>query len=287
VADGRPLVAIVSSRIRIEERLLLEAFDRRRVTAVHVDDRELVFRFGVPVDIASVVLNRSISAVRRHYIGQMMDAAGVPAVNSTSVIATCDDKVATTLALIRAGLPVPETTLALAPEGGVAALEAIGYPAVLKPVQGSWGRLVSRVNDRDAAEAILDHKAVLGAPPQKPVYAQRYIDKPGRDIRVIVVDDRIVGAIWRSGDHWITNVARSGAASRCVLDNEMEQAALGAARAVGGGALAVDLMQSTDGELFVNEVNAAMEFRGVVEATDGDVAGAVADHVLAVERTRR
>lgn len=287
MADGRPLVAIVSSRLRIEERLLLEAFDRRRVVAAHVDDRRLVFRLGAAVDIASVVLNRSISATRRHYIGRVMDAAGVPTVNASSVVETCDDKVATSLALLREGLAVPDTVLALAPEGGITAIDRVGYPVVVKPVQGSWARLVSRINDRDAAEAILEHKAVLGAPQQKPVYVQRYVDKPGRDIRAIVVGERVVAATWRSGAHWITNVARAGSASPCDLDDDMEQAALAAARAVGGGALAVDLMQSKDGELFVNEVNAAMEFRGVVEATDVDVAGAVADHVLAVERAGR
>jgi [lysine-biosynthesis-protein LysW]--L-2-aminoadipate ligase len=239
------------------------------------------------VDIASVVLNRSVSVTRRHYIGQVLDAGGVPTVNPRSVVEMCDDKVATTLALVREGIAVAQTALALAPEGGIAAIEQIGYPVVVKPVQGSWGRLVGRVNDRDAAEAILDHKMVLGGPQQKPVFVQRYVDKPGRDIRAIVVDDRVVAAISRSSTHWVTNLARSAVARPCVVDDEMEKACLAATRAVGGGAVAVDLLQSTDDELFVNEVNATMEFRGITEATGVDVAGAIADHVLAVERANR
>ncbi|MGQ0825915.1 MAG: RimK family alpha-L-glutamate ligase [Actinomycetota bacterium] len=275
----------MSSRLRLEERLVLEAFERRGVAAAHVDDRRLVFRLGSRVELGSIVLNRSLSMTRRRYISRLCEAGGVPVVNSSRVVETCDDKVRTTLALLAHAIPVPTTTIALSPEHGIDAIRDVGFPAVVKPVNGSWGRLLSRVNDVDAAEAVLEHKAALGSPENKPVYAQPYIDKPGRDIRAIVIDGEVIAAIYRHSDHWVTNAARSSLTSICPISNELEAMCVASAAAVGGGAVAIDVLECSSGELLVNEVNATMEFRGAVEATGADVAGRLADYVLR-ERTR-
>jgi [lysine-biosynthesis-protein LysW]--L-2-aminoadipate ligase len=160
------------------------------------------------------------------------------------------------------------------------AIEELGYPVVLKPVVGSWGRLLARINDRDAAEAVLEHKETLGSYQHSIFYIQEYVAKPGRDIRAFVVGDEVVGAIYRESPHWITNTARGGAASNCPLTPQIEGLCHQAAQAVGGGVLALDLLEDPQRGLLVNEVNHTMEFRNSIAPTGVDIPARVADYVL-------
>jgi [lysine-biosynthesis-protein LysW]--L-2-aminoadipate ligase len=226
------------------------------------------------------VLIRCLSHSRAYYVTRWLEQVGVPAVSSHHVVATCGDKMLTSAALQAAGVPIPRTVIAFTPEAAVAAIEGMGYPAVLKPLAGSWGRLLARVNDRDAAEAILEHKTTLGGYVHGVFYIQEYVDKPGRDIRTMVVGDQVVYAIYRRSDHWITNTARGGKAELCPLRPEIAHLSLAAARAVGGGIVAVDLLETADGQLLVNEVNHTPEFHGAAQATDADVAGKMVAYVL-------
>jgi len=275
-------VALLASRVRVEERWLLAALERRRVAFVHLDDRALSARIGSERERPNwdVVLNRSISATRRAAVSRLCEAWDIPVVNSSGVVTTCDDKLATTLALDRAGVPVPPTAVALAPDGGLDAIESVGYPAVLKPVNGSWGRLVSKLNDRDAAEAVLAHRRALSSPPHGIVYAQQFVATSGRDIRAIVVGEDVVGAVYRSSRHWVRNTAQCGEATACPLTPQLEEICLRAAAAVGGGALAIDLLESDQDGLSVSEVNSGMEFAGFSRATGVDVAAILVDFAL-------
>src|SRR5690606_15820073 len=128
--------------------------------------------------------------------------------------------------------------LAFDPEHTMAAIDQLGYPAVLKPVTGSWGRLLARVNDRDSAEAIIEHRQTLGDYNHHVYYIQEYVDKPGRDIRAFIVGERTICAIYRSSAHWITNTARGGQASNCPVTPELDALCQQTAQAVGGGLLA-------------------------------------------------
>ncbi|MGJ7418109.1 RimK family alpha-L-glutamate ligase [Streptomyces cinereoruber] len=280
--DGRP-VALIASRVRFEEKLLLEAFRRRGAAVAVIDDRTLSYRIGDPAPPWRVVCNRSLAGTRRLEVSRMCEAFGVPVVNSSSTVAVCDSKIHSTLVLHAAGLPVPDTAVALTPAAGEEALRRIGLPAVVKPVNGSWGRGLCKVNDVDAVEGVLALKESLPSPQQQLVYAQEFVRTPQRDIRVVVAGDRAVTAVHRTGDHWIGNVARGARTSRCPLTPELEDLALRAAKAVGGGLLGVDLLESDDGRLLVNEVNSGVEFRGAAvgdEATALAIAEAFADHVL-------
>ncbi|HXM57048.1 MAG TPA: lysine biosynthesis protein LysX [Candidatus Dormibacteraeota bacterium] len=278
----RAEVAVLTGPVRLEERLLLEALSRRRVTVAQVDDRRLVFCLPGPAERFALVINRSVSMTRRRYAARLFEAHGIPVVNPSRVIETCDDKVATTLALVGRGVPVPQTAIALGAAAGVEAVDRVGYPAVIKPVGGSWGRLLARVSDRDAAEAVVEHKAVLGSPAHGVVYAQRYVDKPGRDIRAAVIGGEVVAAMYRTSEHWVTNTARSARPLPCPVGAELEALCRLAAVAVGGGAVAVDVLEEPSGELLVNEVNSTLEFHGLMEATGVDVAGRLVDHALGV-----
>jgi [lysine-biosynthesis-protein LysW]--L-2-aminoadipate ligase len=208
----------------------------------------------------------------------------VPAISPHQTVATCGDKLLTNAVLQEAGVPIPRTLVAFAPQAALEAIEGMGYPVVLKPLLGSWGRLLAKVNDRDAAEAILEHKSTLGGYAHSVFYIQEYVDKPGRDIRTLVVGDELVYAVYRSSAHWITNTARGGESQLCPLTDEIVDLSLRAARAVGGGIVAVDLLESTNGQLLVNEVNHTPEFHGAMQATDANIAGKMVDHVLRVAR---
>lgn len=150
---------------------------------------------------------------------------------------------------------------------------------MLKPAVGSWGRLISLVSDRYAAEAILEHKEVLGSYHHSIFYVQEYVAKPGRDIRSFVVGDECICAIYRYSDHWITNTARGAVAENCPVTDEIAEKSLAAARAVGGGVLAVDLLESDRG-LLVNEVNYTMEFRNSIDTTGVDIPLKIVDYTL-------
>ena len=281
---SEPRVGVLLSRVRVEEKLLLEELERRHVPTTIIDDRELVLRLETKPELGvDVLAERCIQHSRALYALSVLETWGIPTVNTFEVADICGNKLLTTMRLIRDGVPSPRTRLAFTPESALTALEELGYPAVLKPLVGSWGRLISRVNDRDAAESILEHKEVLGTYMHSIFYIQEYIAKPGRDIRAFVVGDECIAAIYRASDHWITNTARGGKATNCEVTPDLADLSVRAAKAVGGGVVAVDLLESERG-LLVNEVNYTMEFRNSIDTTGVNIPGRVVDHILAVAR---
>jgi [lysine-biosynthesis-protein LysW]--L-2-aminoadipate ligase len=279
-------VAVLLSRVRVEEKWLFEALDKRGVSYDRLDDREVRFDLAAPGAWRQygVVLERSLSYGRGLYATHILNSWDIPTVNSSAVAATCGDKLATTAALQAAGVPQPNVRVAFTPDSALTAIEELGYPVVLKPVIGSWGRLVSKVNDRESAEALLEHREVLGNYQQQIYYIQEFVRKPGRDIRAFVVGDETIAAIYRSSPHWITNTARGGVGTNCPVDPDLHQICAAAAKAVGGGVLALDLFEDPDKGLLINEVNHTMEFHSSVPATGVDIPGKIIDYTLAIGR---
>ncbi|MEW6504956.1 MAG: lysine biosynthesis protein LysX [Chloroflexota bacterium] len=277
-------IGVLLSRVRIEEKWILEALEKRGIPHQRIDDREAVFDFAHPQPWLEfdAVLERSISFARGLYATQMLNAWGIPTVNMAHVAATCGDKLATSAALARAGIPQPRIKVAFTPESALQAIEELGYPVVLKPVVGSWGRLLAKINDRDAAEAILEHKETLGSYQHSIYYLQEYIQKPGRDIRAFVVGDQTVCAIYRTSSHWITNTARDGKGEVCPVTPELNALCVAAAQAVGGGVLAVDVLEDPQRGYLVNEINHTSEFHTLAPTTGVDVAGLIVEYALAV-----
>ncbi len=274
------VLAVLTTRTRLEERLIFAALERRGLAYAQVDDRTLVHRLGAPGGPRyRGVLNRIMSHTRSVYASRIFEATGHRVFNASHVVDVCGDKILTSLALVRAGLPHPATVVAVTPDAALAAIEEVGYPAILKPAVGSWGRLLSKVNDRDAAETLIEHKQSLKSPIHNVYYVQEYVDKPDRDIRVIVIGDEVVAAVYRRSDHWITNTARGATTAVCTVTDELRDLALRSAAAVGGGVLAVDLLERADGELLVTEVNHTMEFHGLSAVADVDVADLVVAYV--------
>lgn len=275
-------VCIVCSLVRPEEKQLIEAFERHGVRPDVIDDRGAVFDLN---DLSvwrqyDVVVERCVSQSRALYVQRMMRVAGVRAVNSHEVIENCGDKFITTQLLLEQGVPTTRVLMAFTPESALKAIETLGYPCVLKPVVGSWGRGVVRVNDRDAAEAVVGLRDELGGYQQHIYYVQEMIAKPQRDIRSFVIGERCIAAIYRTSAHWITNTHLGGKASNCPVTPELERISVAAAKAVGGGIVAVDLFEDPSRGLLVNEVNHTMEFRNSVPATGVDIPGLMATYVL-------
>ncbi len=279
-------VGMLMSRVRVEEKLLIDAFAARQVEVDLLDDRELIFDIGdsSPFRQYDVVIERCINHSRAVTALEMLNSWGIRTVNTYEVANVCGSKFSTTRALYAHGVPSPRTLLAFTPESALQAIETLGYPVVLKPAVGSWGRLLARINDRDAAEAVLEHKSVLGSYQHSIFYIQEYIAKPQRDIRSFVVGGENICAIYRTSEHWITNTARGGKASNCPITPEIEKLSCAAAAAVGGGVVAIDLLEKPDGELVVNEVNYTMEFRNSIDTTGVDIPDKVVDYVLKVGR---
>jgi [lysine-biosynthesis-protein LysW]--L-2-aminoadipate ligase len=277
------VIALLCSRMRVEEKLLRDALVHRGIKVEIVDDRELSVTLAHPIRRWDAVLERSISQTRGLAMTRVLESWGIPTVNRHAVAATCASKLDTSAALEAAGVPMPATAVAFSPEAALRAAEDIGYPVVLKPVTGSWGRLLAKINDRDAAEALFEHKALLGGPEHSVFYLQRHVDKPGRDIRAFVVGDEVICAIYRESEHWVTNTARGARTRDCTVDTTLRRLSLSAAAAVGGGVLAIDLLEDRD-RLLVSEVNATMEFKNSIDVTGVDIPGRVADHVREVAR---
>lgn len=278
-------VLFLHARLRVEEKLLLQELARREAPIRTQDVRELHLAVDVPGQVgASLVWDRSLSFGRALSAMQVFAAAGVPCLNRPEVITTCGDKLRTHLALTAAGLPTPRTRVAFSPEAALAACEELGWPVVTKPAVGSWGRLAARLNDRDAAEAVFEHRATLGDWTHGSFYLQEFVDKPGRDLRVFVIGGEAIAAIERRSEHWVTNTARGATTARREVDEALGALALSAAQAVGGGQLAVDLVERRDGELLVLEVNHSMEFRNSVDVTGVDIPGRMVDDALARSR---
>lgn len=275
-------VCIVCSLVRPEEKQLIEAFERHGVRPDIVDDRTAIFDLN---DLSAwrqydVVVERCVSQSRALYVQRMMRLAGVRTVNTHDVIENCGDKFITTQLLLEQGVPTTRVMMAFTPESALKAIETLGYPCVLKPVVGSWGRGVVRVNDRDAAEAVVGLRDELGGYQQHIYYVQEMIAKPQRDIRSFVIGERCIAAIYRTSAHWITNTHLGGKASNCPVTPELERISVAAAKAVGGGIVAVDLFEDPSRGLLVNEVNHTMEFRNSVPATGVDIPGLMATYVL-------
>ena len=277
-------VGFLHSIIRVEEKLLLKEFRRRAdVEVVQIDDRKCSFDLHTKDFDLDVVIERCVNHSRAVHALRIFHDHGVPTVNHPDVAEICGSKFLTTQALIRAGVPTPPCYLAFTPESALEAMDKLGYPCVIKPTTGSWGRLISKVNDRDAAEAILEHKQILGSYHHSIFYIQAYVEKGGRDIRSFVVGDRCIAAIYRVSDHWITNTARGGIAKNCPVDEDISRISVQAANAVGGGVVALDLFETPDG-YSVNEVNYTMEFRNSIDITGVDIPSMVVDYVLEAGR---
>jgi len=273
-------VGFLYTRLRAEEKYLLEELEKHQdVEVVRINDGDCFFDINQLPEPVDVLFERSISYSRGLYISRIFEAHGVPVVNPAVVAERCGDKYVTSQILAKNGIPTPRVLMAFDEESALRAIEAMGYPCVLKPVVGSWGRLLAKVENREMAEALIEHKATLGVNHQV-FYIQEYINKPGRDIRAFVIGDEVICAIYRSSENWITNTARGGIATNCLVTDDIAELCQRSAGAVGGELLALDLFETENG-LTINEINHTMEFRNSITTTGVNIPQLMVEHVIA------
>lgn len=274
-------IVVLASQLRGDEKRLLDALERRGACCEHADPRRLWCTARARGSWRGA-LNREIGQVRAIYAARTLAAQSVPVINDAAATEICADKWRTSLALAEAGLPTPRTALALTPEACIDALDELGYPALIKPLTGSWGRLIVQLRDRVMAQEVLEYVKALPGPRSHLVYIQEFIAKPGRDIRAIVVGGELIGAVYRIATGTRTNVARGARTLACPDSPAITTLAQAAAAATATDIAGVDLIEDADGRLLILEVNHRVEFAGFQAAVGEriDVAGRIADYVI-------
>jgi [lysine-biosynthesis-protein LysW]--L-2-aminoadipate ligase len=269
---------------RWEEKSLIEAAKKKGAEMETVDIKNVFVRLNGQSDFTGrVVLQRSVSYFKSMHATAAYEGLGAKVINPLHVATVTGNKLFAHMELNRAGVKTPKAIAAFSEESAVAALEEFGYPAVIKPTVGSWGRMIGLLRDRDAARAVIEDREHM-FPLYHIYYFEEFVERPPRDIRAIMVGERVVAAIYRySGEgEWKTNMALGGRAEVCPVTKELEDVCVKATRAVGGQIVGVDLMESKRDGLVVHEVNNTTEFKNTVRVTGVDIPGLMVDYALSL-----
>ncbi|MCK5587722.1 MAG: lysine biosynthesis protein LysX [Candidatus Lokiarchaeota archaeon] len=282
-------IGILYDRLRWYEKSIIQAAAKKGFEVIKIDAKDIsidITRSDNDFDENDVILQRCISYYRGLYLTAILESEGALVINPFHVSQTCGNKLLATMALKKANVPTPRTIMAFTPESAFKAIKEIGYPAIVKPIVGSWGHFIAPVNEDNIAKAIIEHRESMSPPLGKIYYIQEEVKRSPtelrkRDIRSFVIGDEVVAAIYRVAKEgeFITNTSRGGKALPCEVDSEIEEISIKAAEAVGGGVLGVDLMESPDGYV-CHEVNHVMEFRNTVEVTGIPVHEKIVDYLI-------
>ena len=268
-------VCIVFDRLRSEEKMLeKQAIELghdttmldAKMTQINTDSSKNDFQFG------DVVLERCVSYFRGLHFTACLEFLDVPVINKFEVARNCGNKLFMSLLLKKYGVPTPKTYFSFSADAARENLEKVGYPLVLKPVIGSWGRGVMPVKDKDTMDAIFEIRELTDGPHDRIFYLQELIKRPPRDIRVITVGDQAIAAMYRkSTGGFKTNIALGADPEICQITNEIEELCAKSSKAVGGGILGVDLMEDEKKGMVVHEVNNTVEFKGLAKVTKKNI----------------
>ena len=277
-----PSITIIYDHPRWEEKAIRRALESlgARVRLLHIHDSSIEVAPGE----GGVALQRSVSFSNALASTIALETRGYLVVNSSESIAVCGNKLWTLSKLVKAGIPVPRTLVSFSLDRAIRDAGKLGWPLVTKPLLGSWGRLVARVDGPEALRSILEYRERIPGLYSRVHMLQEYIDKPGRDIRVFTLNDEPLVAIFRVSNHWITNTSRGGRAEPAPLDPELEDLASRAARALGGGFLGLDVFEDGERGYLVNEANAVPEFRNTVRVTGYPLHVRIAEYLVSVAR---
>lgn len=282
-------VCVIYDKIRFEEKALYDKAKKKGLRAHIIDAKTITIDTESKrkaLQLGDVILQRSISHFRGLYLTACLEFLGFLVINKFKVGETCGNKLITSLTLAKYQVPTPKTHFAFSAESAIEVISKIGFPLVLKPIVGSWGRGVFPLRDEEVANMIVEMREGDDSPLARIYYVQEMIKRPPRDLRCIVVGDKVIAAIYRysAENEWRTNVARGGKAEVAPITNELEDIALKVAKAVGGGIVGIDLMEDEKRGLLVHEVNSTVEFRGASNVSDADIAGAIIDYALKIAK---
>lgn len=278
-------LGIILSRIRTDEKRLLAEAEARGIDTITIDNTRIFFELERPHLDVDVLLDRCDDH-RAVYALKVADDWGIPTVNRHAVVEVYGNRLFTAMAFMDHGIPTPEVRVAFTPDSALAAMEEVGYPVVLKPIEGPTGQLISRIQDKYTADTVLEHKNILGAYHHSIFFIQKYIEAPGYDIRAFVIGDRTVAAIAVLTNHWISPIEDGGLVTAFPVTDELNDMAVGAAQAVGGGVLAVDLIRTKD-QWMVMEIAPPTELVATAEITGVNIPGLIIEHVMTHARADR
>ncbi|HVC26750.1 MAG TPA: lysine biosynthesis protein LysX [Nitrososphaerales archaeon] len=278
-------LAITFDRLRIEEKELKREAEKAGCKSELIDVRKLAFNVTgkrVRNGFGDVVLQRCISYYRSAFLTRILENFGIQVINTTKVSEACGNKLVTSMLLAKAGVQTPKTYVALSSESVFETAEKMGYPVVVKPFTGSWGRMVDIAKEPQTLGTIVEYRESMQSPVEHMYYIQEYVKRPPRDIRLIVAGDEVIASVYRNAPkgEWRTNVARGGTTTAFKLNKEIEDITLRAAKAVGGGILGVDAMESKDQGYTIHEVNNTVEFKGAQAATEHRIAKKIVEYVI-------
>ena len=268
-------VCIVFDRLRTEEKMLQkEALDLghdavmldAKITQISTDSKREDYDFG------DIVLERCVSYFRGLHFTASLEFMDVPVLNKFDVANVCGNKMFMTLLLKKNNIPTPKTYFSFSGESAAENLEKVGYPLVIKPVIGSWGRGVMPIKDKDTMDAVLEIRNITDSPHDRIYYLQELIKRPPRDIRVITIGDEPIAAMYRkSSGGFKTNIALGADPELCEITKEIEDMAVKASKAMGGGILGIDMMEGDERGLVVHEVNNTVEFKGLAKVAERNI----------------
>jgi [lysine-biosynthesis-protein LysW]---L-2-aminoadipate ligase len=278
-------LAITFDRLRLEEKELQKEAEKAGCKSELIDVRKLSFNVtGKKINngFGDVVLQRCISYYRSIFLARILENFGIKVINSTKVSEACGNKLVTSMLLAKAGVPTPKTYVALDSESVFETAEKVGYPVVIKPFTGSWGRMVDIAKEPQTLGTIVEYRESMQSPVEHMYYIQEFVKRPPRDIRLIVAGDEVIASVYRNAPkgEWRTNVARGGTTTTFKLNKEIEDITLKAAKAVGGGILGVDAMETKDHGYTIHEVNNTVEFKGAQASTEHRIAKKIVDYVI-------
>ncbi len=278
-------LTITFDRLRLEEKELQKEAEKAGCKSELIDVRKLSFDVTgkkISNGFGDVVLQRCISYYRSIFLARILENFGVHVINSTKVSEACGNKLVTSMLLAKAGVPTPKTYVALDAESVFETAEKVGYPVVIKPFTGSWGRMVDIAKEPQTLGTIVEYRESMQSPVEHMYYIQEFVKRPPRDIRLIVAGEEVIASVYRNAPkgEWRTNVARGGTTTAFKLNKEIEDITLRAARAVGGGILGVDAMETKDHGYTIHEVNNTVEFKGAQASTEHRIAKKIIDYLI-------
>jgi [lysine-biosynthesis-protein LysW]--L-2-aminoadipate ligase/ribosomal protein S6--L-glutamate ligase len=217
---------------------------------------------------------RCMSSRRSLYYSYILESHGIKTVNSYNTFNIAGNKVFTTSLLYKNRIGTPESLISFSHDNAIDASEKLGYPVVFKPASGSWGRMISLIGDENMAETVFSMNDMVS---ENSYYLQKYVKRPPRDIRAIVVDGRISATIYRYADQgWKTNLYLGGKVEKAELGKDETETILKTADLFDPGVIGIDAMESEEG-LLVHEVNSRVEFRGASRVYGNKIANDIVE----------
>ncbi|MCQ4350363.1 MAG: lysine biosynthesis protein LysX [Sulfolobales archaeon] len=220
------------------------------------------------------VIQRGISHSRALISTTLLESQGLRVFNDSLTLVRCENKAITLSLLAKSGVSIPRTAIAFSKEKALEIARKLGYPVVIKPIEGSWGRMVAKAVDDDSLYSLMEYQDYTTLQFRTAYAIQEFVRKPDRDIRIFVIGDEAPVGIYRvNKTNWKTNTALGAKAEPLKIDPELRELAMKVKDVIGGFFLGIDVFEDPDRGYVVNEVNGVPEYKNTVRVNNFNVSG--------------